>query len=375
MDNSKIQMGIIIGGKSVEHDISLISGLQANLATNHNKYDTTIFYLSKDNHLYVKKHFTSSNDITYDKLSYKDEVCLCNINKQVYYRYINKPKRIYPIDIFLPVVHGFGTEDGTICGYLDMYNAIYTTSNLIPSAIIQDKWTTKVLLKEKNYPVLHGFTLKENELLDDDEIDFPVIVKPVYLGSSIGIHIAKTKDELKEALKEAFQYNEKVVIEKALTHFLEYNCAVVKDHNEVITSCIEEVKHEEDILSFVQKYESDLTKLSNASNRIIPALIDESLEQRIKILSSDVYHYFDLDGVVRIDFLYDLDTETLYINEINNIPGSLAFYLFEPSGISFSKLIDILVNNAMIRFNQKLKKETSFDSNIFERKSFKLMNK
>lgn len=375
MENSKIQMGIIIGGKSVEHDISLISGLQANLATNHNKYDTTIFYFSKDNHLYVKKQFSTASDIQYDKLSYKDEVCLCNINKQVYYRYIYKPKRIYPIDIFLPVVHGFGTEDGTICGFLDMYNAIYTGSSLIPSAIVQDKWTTKVLLKEKNYPVLHGFILKEDELLDDDEIDFPVIVKPVYLGSSIGIRVAKTKEELKEALKEAFQYNEKVIIEKALTNFLEYNCAVIKDHNEIIPSCIEEVKHEEDILSFVQKYESELTKLSNASNRIIPALIDEGLEQRIKILSTDIYHYFDLDGVVRIDFLYDLDTESLYINEINNIPGSLAFYLFEPSGISFSKLIDMLVNNAMIRFHQKEKKETSFDSSIFEKKSLKLMNK
>ncbi len=372
---TKIQMGIIIGGRSVEHDISLISGLQTKFATSPSKYDTTIFYLTKDNHLYIKKNFSGIDDLKEETFPPQDEVVLSNINQQVYYRYITKPKRVYPIDVFLPVVHGYGVEDGTICGYLDMYNAIYPTSYLIPSAIIQDKWTTKVLLKEKGYPVLHGFLLKENETIDMDEIEFPVIVKPVYLGSSIGISVAKTKEQFKEALKEAFRYTGKVVVEKALTQFLEYNCALIKDHDEIIASCIEEVKHEEDILSFVEKYESDLSKLSDATNRIIPALIDQELEERIKILSKDIYQYLDLDGVVRIDFLYETDTSTLYVNEINNIPGSLAFYLFEPAGIPFSKLIDILVNNAMIRFNNKQKKETSFTSNVFEKKSFKLMNK
>lgn len=375
MNNTKIQVGIIIGGKSVEHDISLISGLQANLAVDKDKYTTTILYLDKNNHLYVKKHLDSPDDIKENNLSIKDEVFLANINNQVYYRYITKPKRIYPIDVFLPVVHGFGVEDGTICAYLDMYNAIYPTSHLIPSAIIQDKWASKVLLKEKGYPVIHGFTLNENENYDEDEIEYPVIIKPVYLGSSIGINVAKNKEELNSALKEAFKYNHKVLIEKALTNFLEYNCAVIKDHNQLLTSCIEEVIHEKDILSFVEKYESDLDKLSNNSNRVIPALIDESLEKRIKILSTDIYEYLDLDGVVRIDYLYDLDTNSLYVNEINNIPGSLAFYLFEPTGISFSKLIDILISNAMIRYHKDTQKETTFSSSVFEKKSFKLMNK
>ncbi len=375
MNNTKIKMGIIIGGRSVEHDISQISGLQANLAVNKEKYETIVFYLDKNNHLYVLNHFDSSNDLNINNQLLKDEVFLNNVNKQVYYHYLKKPKKAYPIDVFLPVVHGFGVEDGTICAYLDMYDAIYPTSNLIPSAITQDKWVTKLLLKEMGYSVLNGFVLEENENLDYDEVDFPVIVKPIYLGSSIGINIAKNKEELKNALKEAFSYNHKVLVEKALTNFLEYNCAAIKDHNEIITSCIEEVRHSDDILSFVQKYENDLTKLSDATNRVIPALIDNDLEQRIKIMTSDIYNYFDLDGVVRIDFLYDLDTSTLYVNEINNIPGSLAFYLFEPSNISFSKLIDMLVNNAMIRYHQKEKKKTIFYSSVFEKKSSKLLNK
>ena len=174
------------------------------------------------------------------------EVFIKNINNQIYYQYLNKPKKSYPIDIFIPVLHGYGTEDGTVVGFLDIYQAIYTCSDLIPSAIIQDKVATKAMLKLGNFPNVEGIVAIEGKTIE--EVPFPAIVKPAYLGSSIGIKVVKNNEELEQALNVAYKYTNKVLIEKAIINFKEYNCAVIKDHNELITSTIEEVKHDEEIL-------------------------------------------------------------------------------------------------------------------------------
>ena len=371
MDDFKINVGIIIGGRSVEREISLISGLQAYLAIDESKYNKKIFYLDENNKLYVgdKLH----NLETYKENNFKEikEVFLSNDNNQVYYSYLNRPRKKYPIDIFIPVVHGYGMEDGTIVSYLDMYNAIYTSSNVIPSAIVQDKDATKALLKHYNIKTLEWDTLFENYNIEKIN-NFPLVVKPSYLGSSIGIKLVKDQTELKDALKEAFKYVDKVIIEKGLINFNEFNCAVFIDHGKIIPSAVEQVLHEKDILTFVEKYENELDKLSDACNRIIPAQIESKLYQKIQNLSVDIYKKFNLSGVVRIDYLYDLDNNEIYVNEINNIPGSLSFYLYEPLGIDFTNFIDMLIKNAIINHSKKLSKITSFKSNVLNRKSTKL---
>ena len=269
-------------------------------------------------------------------------------------------------------MHGYGVEDGTISGMLELLEVPYSASRLIPSAVLQDKAVTKAVLKERQYPVLPSKTYYEYETIPYEEMDYPVIVKPAYLGSSIGIQVAKSELELQVAVEEAYHYTDKIIIEPALTNYKEYNCAVIKDHQQCIASVIEEVKHEEDILSFVEKYEKDLSKLESSSNRIIPAFLPETLEQTIKETSISLYQYLDLNGVVRIDYLYDNQTDKLYINEVNNIPGSLSFYLFEPMGISFEKLTQILITNAILTKHSTDQKKTTFDSNVFNKKSLKL---
>lgn len=375
--NDLINVGIIIGGRSVECEISLISGLQAYLALDNTKYNKTILYLDKNNNLYV-------GDKLSDLSTYKEEVItgltkveLINIDNQVYYYNVLKPRKKYPIDIFIPVVHGYGVEDGTISGFLDMYDAIYTSSDLIASATIQDKVLTKTLLDKYNINNVEYEVINEETYLEDykTNLKMPIIVKPSYLGSSIGVKVVNSLEELHVAIIESFNYTNRVLLEKALTNYSEYNCAVVKDHDIYITSCVEEVKHTKDILTFVEKYEKDLNKLSDATNRIIPALIDNNLESKIRNLSQDIYKLFNLSGVVRIDYLYDNIENKLYVNEINNIPGSLAFYLFEPLNITFTKLLDILIQNAIITFNKRRKKVTYFKSNILAKKSSKLMTK
>lgn len=374
MKNKLIRLGIIIGGKSVEHEISLISGLQSQNNIDLTKYHTIIFYLDKNNHIYVDDAFkdieTFKDQKKYQQLIKNKEVFLKNENNQTYYIYYNKPKEKHIVDIFLPVVHGYGVEDGTISAYLDMYNAIYTQSDTIPSAIIQDKVATKAMLKLGNFPVLEGFVATSNEQISIPS--YPVIIKPAYLGSSIGIKVVKEKNKLQEAVDEAFLYSDKILIEKALTKFKEYNCAVIKDHNRIKTSVIEEINHKEDILTYDEKYLESDGKLSEIKGRIIPANITKTLESKIKELSKEVYEWFSLNGVVRIDFLYDEETSNIYINEINNIPGSLAFYLFEPLNISYKQLLDILITNAIISKQNKNQKISTFNSNILNSKSIKL---
>lgn len=375
--NDLINVGIIIGGRSVECEISLISGLQAYLALDNSKYNKIIFYLDKMNNLYIGDKLSNLSTYKEEMISNLTKVGLINIDNQVYYYNVLKPRKKYPIDIFVPVVHGYGVEDGTISGFLDMYDAIYTSSDLISSATIQDKVLTKALLDKYNIDNIKYEILNE-ETYDEDyktNLRFPIIVKPSYLGSSIGVKVVNSFDELHIAILESFNYTNRVLLENALTNYDEYNCAVIKDHDIYITSCVEEVKHTKDILTFVEKYENDLNKLSDATNRIIPALIDNNLENQIRSLSQDIYKLFNLSGVVRIDYLYDNENNQLYVNEINNIPGSLAFYLFEPLNISFTKLLDILIQNAIINFNKKRKKITFFKSNILAKKSSKLMTK
>ena len=226
------------------------------------------------------------------------------------------------------------------------------------------------MLKLGNFPSVEGIVAIEGRTIE--EVPFPAIVKPAYLGSSIGIKVVKNNEELEQALNVAYKYTNKVLIEKAIINFKEYNCAVIKDHNELITSTIEEVKHDEEILSFSQKYEKSEGKMSGSPNRIIPASINEQLKEEIIKISKELYRWFDLKGVVRIDYIYDLDENKLYVNELNNIPGSLAFYLFEKEGIPFTKMIDILVTNAIIEKHNKDKKITTFESNVFNKKSLKL---
>ena len=355
MNNEKIKLGIIIGGKSVEHEISVISGLQTYFSVDHNKYDTTIFYLDKNNHIYVSKELNSIETYKSNYINKEKEVFIKNINNQIYYQYLNKPKKSYPIDIFIPVLHGYGTEDGTVVGFLDIYQAIYTCSDLIPSAIIQDKVATKAMLKLGNFPSVEGIVAIEGKTIE--EVPFPAKLPLALSANFLFILLAE-----RIAIK----------IEKAIINFKEYNCAVIKDHNELITSTIEEVKHDEEILSFSQKYEKSEGKMSGSPNRIIPASINEQLKEEIIKISKELYRWFDLKGVVRIDYIYDLDENKLYVNELNNIPGSLAFYLFEKEGIPFTKMIDILVTNAIIEKHNKDKKITTFESNVFNKKSLKL---
>lgn len=377
MKSTKLNVGIIIGGRSVEHDISILSGLQVYHAIDKDKYNVTIFYINHDQEWLVGNELNDINTYISGNFSKCNTVTLFGENNNVYYKGVFSRPKATPIDVFIPVVHGEGVEDGTISGFLETLGGVHTNASVSASAILQDKIYTKELLSLTDIKILpfvkmsidDDFTLKCNEI--ETRLDYPVIVKPSCLGSSIGIMCADNKDELRKGIEEAFKYDEQIIVEKKLTNYKEYNLAILKDINRIIPSLVEEVKPTNDILSFKDKYEN-LDKMSDVSNRIIPAILPPELEKLIKTVGIKAYQLFRLSGVVRIDFLFDEQSNLLYLNEINTIPGSLAFYLFDKLDISFTQLIDILIKNAIVTKNQQMRYIKSFKSSVLSQKGTKL---
>lgn len=374
---NKLNVGIIIGGKSVEHDISILSGLQVYHAIDKEQYNVVIFYITKDNRWLVGEKL--KNITTYEEEKYNDllEVTLYKTKQGVYYKPINKRKKQQKIDIFIPVVHGDGIEDGTISAYLDLLDIPYTSSPIASSIIVQDKIYTKQLLNYINIPMIDYISMTNYDIYEDienkvnEQLQYPVIIKPAKLGSSIGITTASNNKELKHGIEEALKYGSRILIEKKLENIKEYNMALFLNKEKIITSCIEEVRKTDDILSFVDKYER-LDKLDENSNRQIPALITSELENKIKDMCINIYTYLEMKGIVRVDTIYDVQNDTLYLNEINTIPGSLSFYLFDKLDISFTKLIDMQIKEAILSKQKENKKLKIFVSNVLNKKSLKL---
>lgn len=377
MKLDKLNIGLIIGGKSVEHDISILSGLQAYHAIDKEKYNVIILYIDKFLNIYqgdLLKEIDTYKNEAYKKLK---QVCLYSHDNKVYYTEINKRKPLGVIDVFLPVVHGDGIEDGTLSGYLDMLGATHTLSDVTSSSIAQDKIYTKLILEKENINVINylGITFdRYSDTLEEEittKLKFPLIIKPARLGSSIGIKTVYDKNSLHEALLEVNKYGSRILIEEKLENFKEYNMAIIKEGSKIITSSIEEVIKTDEILSFKDKYENN-QKYSESNRRIIPAQIPYTLESNIRNMVIKAYNALNMNGVVRIDTLYDTKNDILYLNEINTVPGSLSFYLFDIGSITFTKLIDILIKNAIISKNKNKAYLKIFDSNILDNKTLKL---
>lgn len=380
----KIKLGVFFGGKSVEHEVSIITAIQAIENIDKNKYDVIPIYIAKDNKMYcgnyigdIKQYKDIDNLIHLSSqvtLTQKgDKACLIRCNKKFY------ESTIYDyIDIAFPIVHGTNVEDGTLQGYLKMFNIPYVGCDVISSSCGMDKYVCKCILKENNIPVLNCkcFTLKEynentKEIINKIEKEFlyPVIIKPVNLGSSVGIKIAKTQEELKEAIENAFTYSKKVLVEKAIENLKEVNCSVVGDYESAEASECEEPIKTDEILSFNDKYisgrkKSGGTKSMNAGVLKLPADITPDVKQTIQELSLKTFKALGCSGVIRIDFMIDKDTNLIYVNEVNTIPGSLSFHLWKQTGLNYTDLLNRLIDLSLKRNREEKNVIYSFDSNI-----------
>ena len=344
MINMKIKVGVFFGGNSVEHEVSIISAIQAIENMDKEKYDVIPIYITKDNRMYCGKdvgNIMSYRDV--DKLiRNSEEVILANRNNRCVLIRNGKKfsmKDVFDyIDVAFPIVHGTNVEDGTIAGYLKMFNLPFVGCSVLSSAVGMDKYFCKCVLRENDIPVIDGilfyvedFKKNINDMIKKiEDFGMPVIVKPVNLGSSIGISVAKNRDELKKALDLAFRYSEKVLVERLVENLMEINCSVVGSRGKMEASECEEPIKKDEILSFSDKYisgkkGSKLKGSVNSGKLKLPADISKELRNEVQELAKKVFLVLDCSGVVRIDFIYDKDKKKLFVNEINTIPGSLAF--------------------------------------------------
>lgn len=384
----KTKVAMIFGGKSVEHEVSVISGIQALLSMDTEKYDVVPVYMTKNNEMYIGEDIgkiESYKDI--DGLLKKSErVIMVNEGERVSlvsypFKMFGKKTKI-DIDIAFPVVHGTNVEDGSLQGYLKTMGIPFVGCDVTASAIGMDKYIMKAVLRESEVPVLDAklFTLSDYADVDgiiekvESTLGYPVIVKPVNLGSSVGISVAKSRVELVNSIDDAFRYATKVLIEHAITNLREINCAVLGDENEAVASECEEPLHTKDILSYEDKYVSNAkgsgSKGMASVARKIPAELSAEKREEIRDLAVKSFKALGCNGVSRIDFMIDEDNGKLYFNEINTIPGSLAFYLWEPIGVPYKELLDRMIQLSLKRVRAEENLTFTFDTNILNSASF-----
>ncbi len=395
----KIKVGVLFGGKTVEHEISIISAIQAMGYLNRDKYDVIPIYITKNNEFYVGEGIGNIESYTDINSLLKNSQRIIMVNEGGKTQLIKYPQKMFSkgvvdyIDIAFPVVHGTNVEDGTLQGYLKMFNIPYVGCDVLSSAVGMDKYVMKTVLKDNGIPVLDCKCYTANLYDEDNEkivdeiegaIGYPVIVKPVNLGSSIGISKADNRSELFDSLDTAFHYATKVLVEAAVQNLKEINCSVLGDYETAEASECEEPVSSDKILTFSEKYIGDGSakgakgakggvKSSPSGSkgmatlkRKIPADITSEQRDEIRQMAVKAFKCLGCNGVSRIDFMMDTKTGKIWLNEINTIPGSLSFYLWEPLGVKYTELLDRMISVALKRERENESITYSFDSNVLQ---------
>lgn len=380
----KIKLGVMFGGNSVEHEISIISAVQAMAAANRDKYEVVPVYITKDNLMYTGPELT-------DIEQYRDlSGLIARLQRVILVRdagqvvLVKYPQRkfgkneINSIDVAFPIVHGTNVEDGALQGYIQTLGLPYVGCDVLSSAVGMDKYVMKTILSAAGVPVLDCLLIdKKSYALDtagtvadiERRFGYPVIVKPVNLGSSVGISRAFDKNELENAVELAAEFSQRVLVERAVKDLREVNCSVLGDSDEALASVCEEPVNTGAILSYNDKYAADSkTKGMGGAKRKIPADIPDAMRDEIQRLAVKTFKTLRCGGVSRIDFL--IEGEDVYVNEINTIPGSLSFYLWAESGVEYPELIDRLVKLALKRQRENESLTFSYKTNILEGASF-----
>ena len=376
-------IGVIYGSRTCEHDVSIISALQAAQALDTKNYNINYIYIGREGTWYTGEALADVKFYEHFDAAKLTRVLPAGENgKLVLYHLPEKKKlfggaaaeRVAVLDVVMPVLHGLNGEDGTLQGMLELFDVPYTSAGVMGSAVGMDKITMKLLFKGCGFPVVEGvwfdrgrWSRERDGVMDEceDKLGFPLIVKPANLGSSIGINVAHDRQQLEDAIETAVAYDHRVLVEKAITPLREVNCAVLGYGDDVETSELEMPVTQEEFLTFEGKYTRNAKGAGGMASqvRLIPAPISEQAAQTVRDLAVRAFRAMDLKGVVRIDFILDED-ENVFINEANTIPGSLAFYLWEPKGIPFATLLDGMVECAFSAWADRKASVFSHDSTL-----------
>lgn len=380
LNNSLVNVAVFFGGDSVEHEVSIISAVQAMTHIDKEKYNIIPVYLSKDGKMYTSaamfdiKNFKNIAEL----IASSKEVIIYNDGTSVVLKSQKKNdfsgKKPLKLDVALPIVHGTNCEDGSLQGYLETIKLPYAGCNVLASSVGMDKAIFKSVLRTAGIPVLDCIRFSSRDYAEytnniltkvENSVGFPLIVKPVNLGSSIGITKVSDKTALKAAIESAFEFSDSVLVERAVQNLREINCSVLGDESDCKASPLEEPFGSDEILSYEDKYtNSAKTKGMASLKRKIPADIPDDLTQTVKEYACRTFKAIGGHGVVRIDFLMDNQSKEIFVNEINTIPGSLAFYLWEADGMKYTELLDKLISLAFSRKRKKDNLHFEIETNI-----------
>ena len=359
----KLNIVVLFGGKSVEHEISVITALQAMDNIDTDKYEIIPIYITKDLVWYtggMLRHIDSYKDFRLiDR--YATKVNLVNRNGRFILQSTKGLKReITEIHLAFPIVHGKGVEDGTIQGYLRTLGIPCAGSDVYASAVGQDKIFTKQLLEHNDIPVTKYVWFYDTDYLKNEEelfkkvnkLDYPLIIKPARLGSSIGIEVIKRKEELESSIEKVLKYDERFLIEEYIENKREFNCAVIGTYDKIQTSAIEEIINEEGICTYQDKYTLE-TDENPKIKKIYPAETSKELTNDIEEYSKETFRLLCAKGCLRVDFLYDTKRKKIYVDEVNVIPSYFSHHLWPEKNIDYRSLMDIMINQAI----ESVKKE------------------
>ena len=366
-------LAVFFGGRSCEHDISIITAMQTLAHIDREKYKVYPIYITRPGEWYLAENLTLPDQFK----DFKPRRAVHVKPAQPTLFASGFPyKKIAQLDCAIICCHGMNGEDGTLQGVLELSNIPYTSSGVVGSALTMDKVFMKQVFEVNNFPVTPYFWFRKAEFEADAErvlgeclgsVELPVVVKPANLGSSIGIRRCEDAGALREALEVAFAYDDKAIVEEAVPHLVEVNCAVLGLGKDIEVGKLESPKSWEEILTFEDKY------LRFGGAKFVDEVeigVDEDIQGRIGEISKRAFERLDCAGVVRIDFLVNADTGEVFLNEINNVPGSLANYLFP--GLSFSQLIDRLIEVGIKKHVQKRACKFTFESGVLDASACKL---
>lgn len=377
-------IGVLFGGKSVEHEVSVITGMQVIENLDKSKYNVIPVFIDKDGKWYTGKDLMKFENFKENKLSNLTEVIVTpTYGENKLFVHPEKvglfgKKVVGTLDAVFIALHGTNCEDGTIQGLFELMDIPYVSAGVIGSSVGMDKILMKDVFKTHKLPVVdytwffrQDWNDNKKSVLDkvESELKYPMFVKPSNLGSSIGISKANNREELEESIEVAVAYDRKIIVEVGVENPREINCAVMGYDNSVKASLCEEPVGWKDLLTFEDKYVNSNSKGNKTGGRNIPADISEEKTKEIQDTAIKSFKAIDCRGNARIDFLMDSENN-IYVNEINTQPGSVGYYLWEPMGISFKNLLTNLIDDAYKVHEEKNKNTYSYNVDLFSKVNF-----
>ena len=371
----KLSIGIIFGGRSLEHDLSVLTAIQAMDNIDKERYEVVPIYITKDLTFYsggMLRYIDSYKDFRLiDR--YATKVNLINKNGKFILQTTGLIKRVYKeIHLAFPMVHGKYTEDGSIVGYLETLGIPVVGSDIYSSSLCQDKVFTKEVLNGNDIPVVDYVYFSDSDYkLDKEDIfkkieklSYPLIIKPARLGSGIGIEIVNRKEELESSIEKAMKNDERVLVEEYIADRREFNMAVLLSKGKLIGSVIEEIIKDEPC-NYYDKYRKD--NEDDTFKRIFPADISKALTEEIEKTSKKTYKVLALSGVARVDYVYDNKKKKLYVNEVNTIPNFFSHHLFDDKNIDYRELLGIMIKEAIDKIHKENDMVKDIEDNLFNK--------